>query len=103
MVLDHEAACIDGLCIIMLKKAIEESDILFDRTFSFSHYDTDFSMQCVLQKHLKLGVIVQKDLQHWSVGKSILTPEFMQSEEKFRAKWNMTAAKKESKEKENNS
>ena len=42
-----------------------------------------------MQKGLKLGVIVQKDLQHQSVGKSILTPEFMQSEEKFRAKWNM--------------
>lgn len=88
-VLDHEVACIDGLCIILLKKAIEESDILFDRTFAFSHYDTDFSFQCVMQKNLKLGVIVQKDLQHYSVGKSILTPEFMQSEEKFRAKWNI--------------
>lgn len=89
MTLDHEVACIDGLCIILLKKAIEDSDILFDRTFEFSHYDTDFSFQCVMQKSLKLGVIVQKDLQHYSVGRSILTPEFMQSEQKFRAKWNM--------------
>lgn len=94
-ILDHEVACIDGLCIILLKRAIESSDILFDKTFTFSHYDTDFSFQCIMQKSLKLGVIVQKDLTHYSVGKSILTPEFMQSEEKFRAKWHMPAAKAE--------
>lgn len=97
MTYDHEVACIDGLCIILTKKAIEDSDILFDRTFEFSHYDTDFSFQCVMQKGLKLGVIVQKDLQHQSVGKSILTPEFMQSEEKFRAKWNMQLPSQEAK------
>ena len=100
MTYDHEVACIDGLCIILLKKAIEDSDILFDRTFEFSHYDTDFSFQCVMQKNLKLGVIVQKDLQHQSVGKSILTPEFMISEEKFRTKWNMPLPNKAEEAKE---
>ena len=94
-VTDHEAACIDGLCIVLLKKAIEDSDILFDRTFAFSHYDTDFSFQCVMKKNLKLGVIVQKDLQHWSVGKSITTPEFMNSEKLFREKWHFEAKNKE--------
>ena len=61
---DHEVACIDGLCFILTKNAIENSDILFDDRFSFSHYDTDFSFECVMKKNLKLGVIVRKDLQH---------------------------------------
>ena len=86
---DHEVACIDGLCFILTKNAIENSDILFDTQFSFSHYDTDFSFECVMKKHLKLGVIVRKDLQHWSVGRSILAPEFLESEKLFRAKWKL--------------
>lgn len=86
-VLDHEVACIDGLCIILTRKAIEESDLLFDSNLSFSHYDTDISFECVCKKHLKLGVIVRKDLQHWSVGKSILTQEFLEKEKYFREKW----------------
>lgn len=86
---DHEVACIDGLCIILSRNAIENTDLSFDNTFTFSHYDTDFSFECVLKKHLKLGVIIRKDLQHWSVGRSILTPEFLESEKKFRTKWNL--------------
>lgn len=84
---DHEVSCIDGLCFILTKNAIEHSDILFDTRFSFSHYDTDFSFECIMKKHLKLGVIVRKDLQHWSVGKSILTQKFLESEKLFREKW----------------
>ncbi len=84
---DHEVACIDGLCIVLTRNAIENSDILFDYTFAFSHYDTDISFECVMKKNLKLGVIVQKDLQHWSIGRSILTPGFLESEKKFRDKW----------------
>ena len=38
---------------------------------------------------LKLGVIVQKDLCHYSVGMSIMSPRFLESEEKFRQKWNL--------------
>lgn len=84
---DHEVACIDGLCIILSKNAIENTTVLFDPTFTFSHYDTDFSFECVLKQKLKLGVIIRKDLKHWSVGKSILTPEFKEAEVKFRNKW----------------
>jgi hypothetical protein len=86
-VTDHEVACIDGLCIILTKNAIEKSNILFDTTFTFSHYDTDFSFECIFKHNLKLGVIIRKDLKHWSVGKSILTQEFKDSEIKFRNKW----------------
>ena len=87
-VTDHEVACIDGLCIIFSRKAIEQTDILFDPTFEFSHYDTDISFQTVMKYKLKLGALVHTDLQHDREGKSILTEGFKQAEEKFRAKWN---------------
>ena len=86
-VLDHEVACIDGLCIIFSRKAID-SGLRFDEALSpFDFYDTDISMQAVLKYKMKVGVIVRKELQHWSVGKSILTPGFLKNEETFRAKW----------------
>ena len=44
-------------------------------------------MQAVLKYGMKIGVIVRKELQHWSVGKSILTPEFLKNEDVFRIKW----------------
>lgn len=84
---DHEVGCIDGLCIILNSNALYNSDILFDERLSFNHYDTDISLQCIFKKNLKLGVIVRKDLEHWSIGKSILRPEFMVTEKIFREKW----------------
>lgn len=84
---DHEVACIDGLCIIFTSNALYNSDILFDNRFTFSHYDSDISLQAILQKKLKLGCIVQHDLMHYSVGKSILTEDFMKYEEIFKEKW----------------
>jgi hypothetical protein len=86
-ILDHEVACIDGLCIIFTRKAIN-SGLRFDEKLSpYDFYDTDISMQTILNYKMKLGVIVRKELQHWSAGKSILTPEFLKNEEIFRAKW----------------
>lgn len=38
---------------------------------------------------LKLGVIVEQSLQHYSVGKSILTKDFLTHELDFRKKWNL--------------
>ena len=83
---DHEVACIDGLCIIFGPNAIK-SDIIFDTNFKFHHYDTDISFECILNKHLKLGVIVEKSLQHYSVGKGILDKSFLDEEVFFRKKW----------------
>ena len=84
---DHEVACIDGLCIIFTRKAID-AGLRFDENLSpFDFYDTDISMQAVLKYKMKVGVIVRKELQHWSVGRSILSPEFLENEEKFRTKW----------------
>ena len=50
-------------------------------------------MQAVVNYKLKLGVMVQKDLCHYSVGRSILNSSFLDSEEKFRAKWNLPIPK----------
>ena len=86
-VMDHEVACIDGLCIIFTRKAID-AGLRFDESLSpFDLYDTDISMQAVMNYKMKVGVIVRRELQHWSVGKSILTQEFIKNEDVFRAKW----------------
>lgn len=87
-VTDHEVACIDGLCIIFSRKAIS-AGLRFDNTLSkFDFYDTDISMQAVMKYGMKLGVVVRKDLVHYSIGKSILTPDFLKNEVIFRNKWN---------------
>ena len=88
-VMDVEVACIDGLCIMFCKQALD-SEIEFDESLGkFDFYDTDISMQALVKYKLKLGVMVQKDLCHYSVGRSILTPSFLDTEEKFRAKWKL--------------
>ena len=85
---DHEAACIDGLCIVFGPKVIE-SGMTFDEQFTYDFYDTDISFQTVLKYKLKLGVIVEQSLQHYSVGKSILTKDFLSHEIDFRKKWSL--------------
>jgi len=69
-VTDHEVALIDGLCIVFGKKALE-SEMTFDETFMFDQYDTDCSLQALMKYGLKIGVIVEQSLQHYSVGRSI--------------------------------
>lgn len=86
-VTDHEVACIDGLCIIFTKKAVS-SGLRFDNTLgAFDFYDSDISMQAILKYGLRVGVVVRKDLTHFSIGKSILTEDFLRNEAKFRRKW----------------
>ena len=61
----------------------------FDESLGqFDFYDSDISCQALMKYKLKVGVMVQKDLCHYSVGRSILTPQFLDSEELFRKKWN---------------
>lgn len=85
---DHPAACIDGLCIIFSKTAIN-TGLRFDETLGkYSFYDTDISFQAVINKKLRLGVLIQQDLYHFSVGKSILSDQFKEDEKIFRKKWN---------------
>lgn len=89
-VTDHRVAMIDGLCFILSKTLIEETDILFDEQFSQTGcYDTDFSLECVMKRKLPLGVIVEPTLNHYSIGKSIFTKEYAEAEVKLRNKWNL--------------
>lgn len=89
-VTDHRVAMIDGLCFVLSKKLIDETDILFDEKFSQTGcYDTDFSLECVMKRKLPLGVIVEPTLNHYSVGKSIFTKEYAEAEIKLRNKWNL--------------
>lgn len=92
-VTDHEVACIDGLCIIFGPKAIA-SDMKFDEQFKFDFYDTDISFQAIMTYNLTLGVLVEQSLQHYSVGKSILTNDFLTHEIDFRRKWNLEIPEK---------
>lgn len=88
-VTDHAVACIDGLCIVFGKKAIC-SDMKFDELFTYDLYDTDLSFQCAMKYGFRIGVIVEKSLNHYSVGKSILTDDFLKHEIDFRKKWNLS-------------
>lgn len=88
-ILDHEVSCIDGLCIVLSKSAIEKG-LRFDPTIGdFDLYDTDLSFQALLNYKLKIGVVVQKELMHYSLGKSILNDKFLVNEYKFRQKWKL--------------
>ena len=85
---DHAVACIDGLCIIISKHAAELG-LRFGNEFTWDQYDTDLSFSCVITHKLRLGVLVEKSLHHYSIGKSILTDNFLMSEIKLRKKWNL--------------
>jgi hypothetical protein len=87
-VTDHEVSCIDGLCIIFNKEALSTQMEFDENLGAFDFYDSDISMQALIQYKLKIGVMVCKDLCHYSVGKSIMTNNFLETELKFRQKWN---------------
>ena len=55
----------------------------------FDCYDTDISLQTVLKYKFKLGVIVEESLKHYSVGKSIMTDDFLMHEIDLRKKWQL--------------
>lgn len=76
---DHDVACIDGLCMIFTRKAME-SGLRFDENLGFNCYDTQISFDAVMNKKLRVGCLVQRDLKHFSVGRSILTDEFLEDE-----------------------
>ena len=78
-VTDHPASCIDGLCMVFSRKAIE-SGLRFDEELGFNCYDTQISFDSVMKYGLKLGVLVEKGLMHYSVGKSILEDSFLEDE-----------------------
>lgn len=84
---DTEVSTIDGLCMILNKKVIN-SDVQFDERFNFDFYDLDFCLTSIIQKHLKIGVMIEPVI-HESVGTSILRSEYLIEERKFREKWQL--------------
>lgn len=78
-VTDHPVSCIDGLCIIMSKDAIK-TGIRFDENLRFNCYDTQISLDALMNYGIKVGVLVEPDLKHFSVGKSILEDSFLKDE-----------------------
>lgn len=85
---DHAAACIDGLCIVFSPSALK-SDLTFDEDFSWDLYDTSLCLEAQIKHGMRIGVLVEKSLHHYSVGKSILADKFLQSEIKLRCKWGL--------------
>lgn len=78
-VTEHRVACIDGLCIVMSRKSME-SGLRFDENLRFNCYDTQISFDAVMRHGLRLGCLVEKDLKHYSVGRSILKDDFLVDE-----------------------
>lgn len=83
---DTEVLTIDGLLMCLNKKVLE-SGIRFDEQFTYDFYDLDFCFSIQTQTDFKIGVFVDNKLLHESVGRSVLTKEFLEPERKFRMKW----------------
>jgi len=76
---DHAVSCIDGLCMILSRKAME-SGLRFDDKLRFNCYDTQLSLDAILKHNLRVGVLVERELRHYSIGKSIFTDAFLEDE-----------------------
>ena len=85
----HRVACVDGLCLILSRSILENTDLRFDPQFDFNCYDTDFSFQVVIKYKMRLGVLVEKSLNHYSIGEQISTKKFAELELKLRQKWDL--------------
>ena len=80
---DHEVACVDGLCLVMTRKAID-SGLRFNKNLKFDCYDTNLCLAAIMRHHLKVGCLVETSLMHQSVGKSILGNAFLENERAMR-------------------
>ena len=70
---DTEVVCIDGLCIILSKKLINQG-FKFDESIApYDFYDTDSSFQVIFNYKGKLGVMIEP-VFHKSEGLGILKP-----------------------------
>jgi hypothetical protein len=85
---EHGVACIDGLCIIMTKKAMQ-SGLRFDERLRFNCYDTQISLDAVMNYKLRVGCLVEPSLKHFSVGRSILTDDFLVDEKVLRDRFGL--------------
>ena len=89
---DHAVACIDGLCMVFSKAAME-SGLRFDEELGFNCYDTQISLDAVMNKKLRVGCLVERDLKHFSVGRSILGDAFLEDEIKLRKRFGFEVPK----------
>lgn len=86
-VFDTEVLTIDGLLMCFNKKTLQNEKARFDEQFTYDFYDLDFCLNAQVNTDLKIGVFVQPTI-HNSLGKSVLTEEYLDPERKFRIKWN---------------
>ena len=93
-VLDTEVMTIDGLLMCVDKKTMQNEKARFDEQFTYDFYDLDFCINAQVNTDLKIGVFVQPTI-HKSLGKAVLTEEYLIPERKFRAKWNSLVSGKE--------
>lgn len=84
---DTEVITIDGLLMCLNKKVMTNEKARFDEQFTYDFYDLDFCLNVQVNTDLKIGVFVQPTI-HQSLGKSVLTEDYLIPERKFRAKWN---------------
>ena len=64
--------------------------IEFDEAIGkYNCYDTSLCLDAMINYNLKIGVIVRKDLVHYSVGKGILNQDFLKDEYSMRKKFNL--------------
>lgn len=85
-VLDTEVITIDGLLMCLDKKTMLNDKARFDEIFTYDFYDLDFCLNIQFNTDLKIGVFVQQTI-HQSLGKSVLTEEYLVPERKFREKY----------------
>lgn len=86
-VADTETITIDGLLMCLNKKTMQNEKARFDEQFTYDFYDLDFCINAQVNTDLKIGTFVQPTI-HNSLGKSVLSEEYLIPERKFRAKWN---------------
>jgi len=86
-VFDTETITIDGLLMCLNKKTLQNEKARFDEQFTYDFYDLDFCLNAQVNTDLKIGTFVQPAI-HNSLGKSVLSEEYLIPERKFRAKWN---------------
>ena len=94
-VFDTEVITIDGLLMCLNKKTMQNEKARFDEQFTYDFYDLDFCLNVQTNTDLKIGVFIQPTI-HNSLGKSVLTEEYLVPERKFRAKWNSLISGKKS-------
>jgi len=85
--LSSKCLCIDGVCMVMNRKAID-SGLQFDERFAFDFYDMDLSLQAVIDYKLNVGV-EPLYITHRSIGGGIMKDSYKVAEKAFREKWEL--------------